>query len=55
MFSFRRGSCTIVNYLVKIVVHPVTANMEFEEASALLFEHCNLLWVDSSVFKLKFY
>jgi len=41
-------------HLVKIVVVPVTAYMEREEASPLLFFHCNLLWADSPVFKLKF-
>jgi hypothetical protein len=40
---------------VKIAVVTVTVYMESEEASSLLCLHCNLLCVDSPLFKLKFY
>jgi len=54
LFWFRSGPSTTTNHLAKNVVVPVTAYMEREEASPLLFFHCKLLWADSPVFKLKF-
>jgi len=42
MFGSRSGPWTIANHLVKIVVPTVTAYVELEEISALLFVHFNI-------------
>ena len=49
IFWFWGGPCRIVNHLVKIAVAPVTAYMESEEASSLVFQYFKTLQVDSPV------